>query len=189
MYIPTNITIKIKDNKEISSALRELLNNLGNYFNTLLENFQLNNSNIVDELFKNCAGYILTEYVILLIKNITDEKIKKHFTFDENKWYDFKYDNYPIKIITFESGDAYSFTKLTSTQYNHRKDLIYVSLVYSIEGNSLTITKQLITTSDNVRVKYDKVLYDSVCIPNEIPDDEPKEDNEYDPWEVYEGEI
>ena len=189
MYIPTNITIKIKDNKEISSALRELLNNLGNYFNTLLENFQLNNSNIVDELFKNCAGYILTEYVILLIKNITDEKIKKHFTFDENKWYDFKYDNYPIKIITFESDDAYSFTKLTSTQYNHRKDLIYISLVYSIEGNSLTITEQLITTSDNVRIKYDKVLYDSVCIPNEIPDDEPKEDNEYDPWEVYEGEI
>ena len=181
-----NITIIIKNDEEILSSLIELLNNLKNIFNTLLENVQINNSHIINELFKNCAGYILTEYVILFIKNITDEKIKKHFTFDENKWYDFKYDNYPIKIITFESGDAYSFTKLTETQYNHRKDFIYVSLVYSIEGNSLTITEQLITTSDNVRIKYDKVLYNSVCIPNEIPDNKPKEeDNTYNPWEVY----
>lgn len=171
-----NITIIIKHDEEILSSLTELLNNLKNIFNTLLENVQINNSHIINELFKNCASSILEEYIKSLIKNISDENLKRHFSFDTNKWYDFKYDNTQIKIIAFEKDNNYSSTKLTSSQYTHRKDMIYVSVVYSIENNLLTIDDILVTGSDDIRIKYDRVIYNSIIGSSNIDDN----DNESD---------
>ena len=78
--------------------------------------------------------------------------------------------------------------------------MIYVSLVYSIgENNSLSIINKLVTTSDNIRIKYDKVIYNYLFNsnnnePNEDEDDNEsgnnesgnnESDNNYDPWEIY----
>jgi len=169
----TNITIIIKNNEDISSAINELLHNINEAFNILLDNFHMNISNMINELFENSAGYILIEYIKLIIKYTSNERLKRHFLFNKNKWYDFKYDGYPVKIITFKENNYYSCTTLSSSQYNYRKDMIYVSLVYSIgENNSLSIIDKLVTTSDNIRIKYDKVIYNSIFNSN---NDEPNE--------------
>ena len=148
----------------------------------------------------------ILEYVKLIIKYTSNEMLKQHFSFDKNKWYDFKYDNYPVKIITFKENNRYSCTTLSLSQYTFRKDMIYVSLVYSIgENNSLSIINKLVTTSDNIRIKYDKVIYNYLFNsnnnePNEDEDDDNESGNNesgnnesgnnesgdnYDPWEIY----
>ena len=175
----TNITIIIKNNEDESSIINELLHNINEAFNILLNNFHLNISDMIDELFENSAGYILIEYIKLIIKYTSNERLKNHFSFDKNKWYDFKYDNYPVKIITFKENNNYSSTTLSLSQYNFRKDMIYVSLVYSIgENNSLSIINKLVTTSDNIRIKYDKVIYNYLFNSNNNEPNEDEDDNE-----------
>ena len=156
-----NIIILIKDEEGISLS-NPTLNELKNTFNTLLQNFQLGTSNIVDELLDQCAGKILEEFIKINIKNITSPDIKKHFKFLDNKWYDFKYDNNQVKIITFKEDEPYSSTVLSATQYENRKDMIFVSIVYSINNNSLSISNIFVTNGNKIRTNYDQVIYDSI---------------------------
>lgn len=172
-----NIVILIKDDEEGISLSNPMLNELKDIFNTLLTNFQLGNSNITDQLFENCAGYILEEYMKLNLQNISSPELKKHFKFSENKWYDFKYDNTQVKLLTFKEDSAYSTTTLSSTQYENRKDMLFISMVYTISNNALTITEILVTDGKDIKVSNDKVLYSSVIIPPVIPE-EPDEKTE-----------
>ena len=172
-----NIVILIKDDEEGISLSNPMLNELKDTFNTLLTNFQLGNSNITDQLFENCAGYILEEYMKLNLQNISSPELKKHFKFSENKWYDFKYDNTQVKLLTFKEDSVYSTTTLSSTQYENRKDMLFISMVYTISNNALTITEILVTDGKDIKVSNDKVLYSSVIIPPVIPE-EPDEKTE-----------
>jgi len=172
-----NIVILIKDDEEGISLSNPMLNELKDTFNTLLTNFQLGNSNITDQLFENCAGYILEEYMKLNLQNISSPELKKHFKFSENKWYDFKYDNTQVKLLTFKEDSAYSTTILSSSQYENRKDMLFISMVYTISNNALTITEILVTDGKDIKVSNDKVLYSSVIIPPVIPE-EPDEKTE-----------
>ena len=166
-----NIVILIKDDEEGISLSNPMLNELKDTFNTLLTNFQLGNSNITDQLFENCAGYILEEYMKLNLQNISSPELKKHFKFSENKWYDFKYDNTQVKLLTFKEDSTYSTTTLSSTQYENRKDMLFISMVYTISNNALTITEILVTDGKDIKVSNDKVLYSSVIIPPVIPEE------------------
>jgi len=164
-----DIIIELKGNDQISLT-KSLLDELKETFNNLLQNFRLGNSNITNQLFKKCAGYILEEYIKLLLQNISSPEYVNHFKFNDNKWYDFKYDNTPIKIITFEEDAYYSSTTLSSSQYENRKDMIFISLVYTITNDSLTISDIFVTNGKNISISYDKVLYNSVNTPIVIPD-------------------
>ena len=171
-----NIVILIKDDEGISLS-NPMLNDLKDTFNILFANFRLGNSNLTDQLFENCAGYILEEYMKLNLQNISSPELRKHFKFSENKWYDFKYDNTQIKLLTFKENSTYSTTTLSSTQYENRKDMLFISMFYNISNNALTITEILVTDGKDIKVSNDKVLYSSIIIPPVIPE-EPEENNE-----------
>jgi len=164
-----NIVILIKDDEGISLS-NSILNELKNTFNTLLQNFQLSNSSITDQLFENCAGTILEEYIKINIQNISSPELKNHFKFNDDKWYDFKYDNVKTKIITFKEDAYYSSTTLSATQYENRKDMIFISIIYSINNNSITITDILTTNGKDIKTSNDKVLYNSIINAPVIPD-------------------
>ena len=170
-----NIVILIKDDEGISLS-NPMLNELKETFNTLLVNFQLGNSNVTDQLFENCAGYILEEYIKLSLQNISSPDIRKHFKFNDNKWYDFKYDNTQVKLLTFREDSVYSTTTLSSTQYENRKDMLFVSIIYTISNNALTITEILVTNGKDIKISNDKVLYSSVIIPPATIDPEVEND-------------
>ena len=170
-----NIVILIKDDEGISLS-NPMLNELKETFNTLLVNFQLGNSNVTDQLFENCAGYILEEYIKLSLQNISSQDIRKHFKFNDNKWYDFKYDNTQVKLLTFQEDSIYSTTTLSSTQYENRKDMLFVSIIYTISNNALTITEILVTNGKDIKISNDKVLYSSVIIPPVTTDPEVEND-------------
>ena len=164
-----NIVILIKDDEGISLS-NSILNELKNTFNTLLQNFQLNNSSITDQLFENCAGTILEEYIKINIQNISSPELKNHFKFNDDKWYDFKYDNNQVKIITFKEGEYLSSTVLSASQYENRKDMIFISIIYTINNNSITITDILTTNGKDIKTSNDKVLYNSIINAPVIPD-------------------
>ena len=170
-----NIVIFINDDEGISLS-NPMLNELKETFNTLLVNFQLGNSNVTDQLFENCAGYILEEYIKLSLQNISSPDIRKHFKFNDNKWYDFKYDNTQVKLLTFREDSVYSTTTLSSTQYENRKDMLFVSIIYTISNNALTITEILVTNGKDIKISNDKVLYSSVIIPPATIDPEVEND-------------
>ncbi len=174
-----NIVILIKDDENNISLSNPILNNLKNAFNVLLTNFQLYNSNIIDELFENCAGYILEEYIKIKLnnQNITSPDIKNHFKFYNDKWYDFKYDNVNIKLLTFKQGEEYSTNTLSATQYDNRKDMLFVSIVYNITDNALTIENIFVSNGNDIKIKNDRVLYSSINVPQVIPE-EPDENTE-----------
>ena len=179
-----NIIIELKTNETVS-FVRTMIDDLKDTFNTLLQSFQLSNmfedvipdnDSLNDQLFENCIGYILEEYIKLHLKNISSPEFVKHFKFNNDRWYDFKYDNTQIKLLTFKKDSLYSTTSLTNLQYEHRKEMIFISIVYAISGNSLTIDEILITNGKNVKVNNDKVLYSSVIIPPVTTDPEVEND-------------
>lgn len=171
-----NIVILIKDDEGISLS-NSMFNDLQDTFNTLLQNFQLGNSGITGQLFENCAGIILEEYIRLNVQSISSPDLKKHFKFNTDKWYDFKYDNTQIKLVTFKEGEPYSSTVLSSSQYENRKDMIFVSIIYTITNNSLTISDILVTSGNDIKISNDRILYNSVINATIVPD-QPEEDNE-----------
>lgn len=167
------ITIELFSEEGNSGVVpKNLLDELKTTFNTLLENLQLSIGGITDELIDKCAGYVLEECIKLNIKDISSPDIKDHFKFIDNKWYDFKYDNNPIKIISFKEGEQYSSTMLSASQYENRENLIFISIIYSINDNSISISDILVTRGYKVKVKYDRVVYSSVIKPVIIPEPE-----------------
>jgi len=172
-----NIVILIKDDEGVSLS-NPLLNELKSTFNTLLQNLQLATSNITDELLEQCAGKILEEFIKINIKNISSADLKKHFKFIDDKWYDFKYDNNQVKIITFKEGEYLSSTVLSASQYENRKDMIFVSIIYTIENDSLSIKNVYVTNGNKVKINYDKVLYDSIFKEVQNQEQESEEETE-----------
>lgn len=172
-----NIVILIKDDEGVSLS-NPILNELKNTFNVLLQNLQLSASNITDELLEQCAGKILEEFIKINIKNISSADLKKHFKFIDDKWYDFKYDNNQVKIITFKEGEYLSSTVLSASQYENRKDMIFVSIIYTIENDSLSIKNVYVTNGNKVKINYDKVLYDSIFKEVQNQEQESEEETE-----------
>jgi hypothetical protein len=111
------------------------------------------------------------------IQNISSPELKNHFKFNDDKWYDFKYDNVKTKIITFKEDAYYSSTTLSATQYENRKDMIFISIIYSINNNSITITDILTTNGKDIKTSNDKVLYNSIINAPVIPD-QPETNND-----------
>ena len=171
-----NIVILIKNDEELVLS-NDILDRIKNTFNDLLINFQLGNSNITDQLFENCAGYILEEYIKLNLQNISSPDIKNHFKFSENKWYDFKYDNTRVKILTFKKDSQYSSTILSASQTENKKDMLFISIIYNIDNGALTIENILVTDGKDIKISNDKVLYSSVIIQPVIPE-EPDENTD-----------
>ena len=157
-----NIVIIIKD-VEVPQY-NPIINGIKDTFNLLLQNFELNNSAIIGELFENCAGHILEEYIKLQISHITSAELKNHFKTSTNYSYDFKYDNQPVKLITFNSENNYSDNMLSKTQLESAltNDLMFLCLIYSINENTITISDIKFVDGYRIKTSDDKILYASL---------------------------
>lgn len=137
-----------------------IIDSIKESFNILLENVEISNISMNESLFEKCAGSILEEYIKLNLSNITSSEIKRHFTFKDNKYYDFKYDLNKIKIITFnklnEYSDNYLSRKLIYEAANN--NLMFLFIVYTINENKIKISN--IKIAEGISICTTNAIYE-----------------------------
>jgi len=160
------ICIYIKGNEE-EIYKNPIIDSIKQSFNLLLENVEINNQSINGQLFEKCAGHILEEYIKSNLSNISSPDIKRHFTLKDNKYYDFKYDLYNVKILTFNESKEYSDNYLSrkQLQYADTNDLMFLCIIYTINENTIRISNikfvdgSSLFTTNAIYKENDKVIY------------------------------